>query len=333
VVLGHLQRRLGSPDGESPAEPFGAPDVLLSGLRVSTAGMAETKGAIENWVHSEGTAPAQIATVNLDFLALGQRNPAFMSVLHKSALVLADGMGVVWLSNLAGHPIPERVAGADLVTWLVDGGLDGARLFLLGSTPETVTRIQERAELAGGDVVGTATPLRSVFESDLQSSRIVDQINASGANVLLVALGPPLQEIWIERWLHRLEVKVAIGVGASLDFAAGTKPRAPMMWQRLGIEWLYRLLKEPRRLWKRYVRRDIPFFVSEAVRTVTSRRTSQDSVAPTMVHAVVEESRSSEDFFIRLDEDDYNLEGREDDPSLTIDLVERSTVRASAQKF
>jgi N-acetylglucosaminyldiphosphoundecaprenol N-acetyl-beta-D-mannosaminyltransferase len=295
--------------------------------------MAETKGAIENWVQSEGTVPAQIATVNLDFLALGKSNPAFMTVLQKSALVLADGMGVVWLSKLAGHPIPERVAGADLVTWLVDGGLENARLFLLGSTPETVTRIQARAERGGGNVVGTATPLRSVFESDVQSARIVDQINASEANILLLALGPPLQEIWIERWLHRLEVQVAIGVGASLDFAAGTRPRAPIVWQRLGIEWLYRLLREPRRLWKRYVRRDIPFFLTQACRAVMSRRSVQDRVAPTVVHPVLDEAKATDDLFIRLDADENDSEGRQDDPSLTIDLVERSTVRASAEKL
>jgi N-acetylglucosaminyldiphosphoundecaprenol N-acetyl-beta-D-mannosaminyltransferase len=331
VVLGHLDPIIGSTAGSS--EPVGAPNVVLSGLPVSTAGMSETKHAIQTWMASAGTAPVQIVTVNLDFLALAKHNPAFKSVLQKSALVLADGMGVVWLSKLAGCPIEERVAGADLVTWLVDGGLDDARLFLLGSTPETVQRIQERAERAGGRVVGTATPLRSVFESDLQSGRIVDQINASEANILLLALGPPLQEIWIERWLHRLEVQVAIGVGASLDFAAGSKPRAPIVWQRLGVEWLYRLLREPRRLWKRYIRRDIPFFLSEACRSLTTGRSAGVRSGPVAVHAVVDGPKTSEEFIIRLEEDDDDLEGRADDPSPTIDLVERSTARASAEKL
>jgi N-acetylglucosaminyldiphosphoundecaprenol N-acetyl-beta-D-mannosaminyltransferase len=307
-----------------------APDVVLSGLRISTAGMAETKDAIATWVASSERPPAQVATVNLDFLALAQHNPAFKTVLHKSALVLADGMGVVWLSKLAGRPIPERVAGADLVAWLIDGGIQDARLFLLGSTPETVTRIQERAARSGGKVVGSATPLRSVFESDLQSARMIDKINRTGANILLLALGPPLQEIWIERWLRRLEVEVAIGVGASLDFAAGTRPRAPEAWQRLGVEWLYRLLREPRRLWKRYIRRDIPFFVSEGLRGVVGRRSLASSVGPKAVFPVSPAADERDDLSVQADGQDGS-HVVDSDPSLTIDLTERSNVRASAE--
>ncbi|MEA2507782.1 MAG: N-acetylglucosaminyldiphosphoundecaprenol N-acetyl-beta-D-mannosaminyltransferase [Actinomycetota bacterium] len=313
------------------SDPMTAPDVVLSGLRISTAGMAETKLAIETWVASSQRPPAQIATVNLDFLALGERNPTFKTVLHKSALVLADGMGVVWLSKLAGCPIPERVAGADLVTWLVDGGIQDARLFLLGSTPETIDRIQARAARAGGNIVGSATPLRGVFESDLQSARIVDKINRSGANILLLALGPPLQEIWIERWLRRLEVEVAIGVGASLDFAAGTRPRAPEAWQRLGVEWLYRLLREPRRLWKRYIRRDIPFFVSEGWRSMVARRTLASGAAPQAVFPISPASGERDDLSVEADGQDGSRLAGSNDPSLTIDLSERSNVRASAE--
>lgn len=313
------------------SEGTGRPDVVLSGLRISTAGMAETHQAIEDWVASSRRPPAQIATVNLDFLALGERNPTFKTVLQKSALVVADGMGVVWLSKLAGRSIPERVAGADLVAWLVDGGVKDARLFLLGSTPETVVRIQDRAASAGGTVVGTATPLRSVFESDLQSAQIVDQVNQSGANILLVALGAPLQEIWIERHLHRLEVEVAMGVGASLDFAAGTTRRAPEAWQRWGAEWLYRLLREPRRLWKRYLRRDIPFFLSEGWRSLMTRRALGPELAPHAVQPLSDKPDEPHDLSVQQDGDDPRLRSGSDHSSLTIDLAERSTVRTSAE--
>jgi N-acetylglucosaminyldiphosphoundecaprenol N-acetyl-beta-D-mannosaminyltransferase len=290
--------------------------------------MAETKDAIKHWITSSQRPAAQIATVNLDFLALGERNPTFKNVLLNCELVLADGMGVVWLSKLAGRPIPERVAGADLVAWLVDGGIEDARLFLLGSTPEAVGRIRDRAQSNGGTVVGSATPLRSVFESDLQSARIVDQINQSNANVLLLALGPPLQEIWIERWLAHLEVEVAIGVGASLDFAAGTRPRAPLAWQRLGVEWLYRLLREPRRLWKRYLRRDVPFFVSEGLRSVITRREGLSRVVG--VRLLSHDADQGQAQLVPSDAES-DLHVSSDHSSLTIDLTDRSNVRASAE--
>lgn len=319
--MGHPYRIVDSSNDEGTGGPIWAPDVVLSGLSISTAGMAETVQAIEHWVTASQRPPAQIATVNLDFLALAERNPAFKAVLHNSALVVADGMGVVWLSKIAGTPIPERVAGADLVAWLVDGSIEDARLFLLGSTPEAIGRIRQRAESNGGRVVGSATPLRSVFESDLQSARIVDQINQSNANVLLLALGPPLQEIWIERWLHRLEVDVAIGVGASLDFAAGTRPRAPMAWQRLGVEWLYRLLREPRRLWKRYLRRDVPFFLWEGVRCVIARRLETPMIPGLAVHSLSHPTHQADEIFVQTSDDDHDGHRGSDHFSLTIDLT------------
>jgi hypothetical protein len=163
-----------------------------------------------------------------------------------------------------------------------------------------------------------------VFESDLQSARIVDQINQSDADVLLLALGPPLQEIWIERWLDRLEVEVAIGVGASLDFAAGTRPRAPIAWQRLGVEWLYRLLREPRRLWKRYLRRDVPFFVAEGWRSVMARREIALGSGLRSLPKHTHSSGESND----ADRDPHVVS---DHSSLTIDLTDRSNVRTSAE--
>jgi N-acetylglucosaminyldiphosphoundecaprenol N-acetyl-beta-D-mannosaminyltransferase len=249
--------------------PIHARYAEIDGLRIGRVRFREAQQAIREATHrSHAGRPFQIATVNVDFLAQARRDPEFRRALQDCSLAVADGKPVLWLSRRTGTPLPERVTGVDLTAWLLDGGVPSARLFLLGATPEVLDAARVRGEAHGTPVVGAASPDRAELTSLERSARLVTAINASGANVLLVALGAPLQETWIARWRPSLEVAVAIGVGCSLDVAAGALTRAPWRWQRFGLEWLYRLWKEPARLWRRYLLRDLPYLVSVATRTL-----------------------------------------------------------------
>jgi N-acetylglucosaminyldiphosphoundecaprenol N-acetyl-beta-D-mannosaminyltransferase len=193
----------------------------------------------------------QVATVNLDFLVRAQRHEALREVLARSDLNVADGMPVVWLSRLLGQPVPGRVAGADMAPLLVaEAAAAGVPVFLLGgehgAAGEAVDVLRRRhPDLR---VAGWHEPPRARIE-DMDNAGMVELIAASGARLLLVALGNPKQELWIDRYRDRLpDVSVAIGVGCVFDLWAGRSRRAPAWMQRAGLEWLHRLIAEPRRL-------------------------------------------------------------------------------------
>jgi N-acetylglucosaminyldiphosphoundecaprenol N-acetyl-beta-D-mannosaminyltransferase len=235
--------------------------------------LEDTKRAIQAAVEQGPRPPMHLVTVNLDHLALASQDTAFGDVIRGCELPVADGMGAVWLSRLQpeGPAVPERVTGATLTEWMVDGGMADASFFLLGSTTEVLDLLQARARSASARIAGTATPPRLVFQSAQLSLQLVRRINATRPDVLLVALGAPLQELWIDRWRDQLDVSVAMGVGGSFDMAAGLQRRSPEALQRMGLEWLYRLSREPRRLWQRYLLRDVPFLLHGFARFLTAR--------------------------------------------------------------
>ena len=215
----------------------------------------------------------QVATVNLDFLVKAQRMPELMSVLGRTELNVADGMPVVWLSRLVGQPVPTRVAGADLMPRLMtEAAAGGAGVFMLGGedgvAEEAAAWLAEHTP--GLNVTGWHEPPRTSLDA-LDDDAVVEMITSSGASVLLVALGNPKQELWIARNLHRLNgVSVAVGVGCVFDLWAGRVARAPAWMQRVGLEWTFRLLHEPRRLAGRYVD-DAIWLVVISMRTLMQR--------------------------------------------------------------
>jgi len=213
----------------------------------------------------------QVATANLDFLAIASVDREFRAVLGRSGLVLADGMPVLWLSRLLGEPLPARVAGSDLTAWIIAGGVPDARVFLLGAAQGVGERVAARARSNGVTIAGVLAPSPEVFASGAMSAQLANAINSSRADVLLVALGAPKQDMWIDAWAHKLDVSVAIGVGGSLDLLAGDSRRAPGWAHRAGLEWAFRLAADPVRLWRRYLLRDIPYLVSLTLRIAWKR--------------------------------------------------------------
>jgi exopolysaccharide biosynthesis WecB/TagA/CpsF family protein len=197
----------------------------------------------------------QVSTINLDFLARAQHDRGVMGIFRRTDLNLADGAPVVWLGRMLGVEMPGRVAGADLVPALLqDLSGCGSRVFLLGGEQGAAAAAGARLlEMYPGIVVaGTYEPPRTAI-GEMDNAGILRRIAEARADVLLVALGHPKQERWIDQHRDRLTVSVAIGVGCVFDLIAGRSRRAPKWMQAAGLEWLYRLAREPRRLLGRYV--------------------------------------------------------------------------------
>ena len=210
--------------------------------------MTETLDAIEGFVNQGGYH--QIATANVDFLVHALHNREYRENLCRCDLVVADGMPLVMASKILGTPLKERVAGSDMVPMLAARGY---RIFLLGASPEVSATAAHRLEELGAHIVGRYSgppiPLEN-FDND----RILAEIEEANPEILMVALGSPKQEIWLERNRHRLKVPVCIGVGGSLDFLAGTVNRAPVWMRESGLEWVHRIWTEPKRLAGRYLK-------------------------------------------------------------------------------
>ena len=240
---------------------MGQEHIALSGVRIDCVDLATAAARLASFV----AAPRfhHVVTVNLDYLRLGRADPEFRRLLNEADLAVADGMPLVWASRLRRDPLPERVTGNALVDECARlSAATGAGIFLLGAADGVAELAARRIALRypGAALAGTlAPPFRPLAPEEDEA--IVERINASGARILLVAFGAPRQDAWIARHRGTLAVRVAIGVGCALDVLAGNVPRAPAWMQRTGLEWLYRLGREPRRLWRRYVLEDMPMLV------------------------------------------------------------------------
>ena len=208
-----------------------------------------------------------VSTLNVDFLvnSLGYaftrpRHPELLNVLRSSDLVTADGFPIVWLSKIIGKPLKQRVTGSDLTPALAArAASEGLSLFLLGGGEGVAADAAKSLQLANPmlKIAGTSAPFINTAGPGLKDFAADDEavlklINSSGAAILLVGLGNPKQELWFNRNRHKLQVPVAIGVGGTFEFITGTVKRAPSWVQKLNLEWLFRIMQDPARLWRRY---------------------------------------------------------------------------------
>lgn len=204
------------------------------------------------------------ATVNVDFvvntycaLRATPRNPALARVLRRAELVIADGMPLVWLSRLIGTPLPERVTGADMVPLIAErAARDHVKLYFLGGKEEYTRSAAEilTKRYPGLEIAGIDTPFVRLDAPDAEETdrEICRKINESGASILLIGFGNPKQEIWVERNRANLKCGIAVGIGGTFNFIAGAVKRAPDWMRHSGTEWIFRIIQEPGRLWKRY---------------------------------------------------------------------------------
>ncbi len=200
----------------------------------------------------------QIGVVNAAKVVNMRRDPLLRDDVLRSDVIFADGMAIVWAGKLLGEPLPERVAGIDLMMGILDrGNTRGYRIFFLGAAANVLDKVVERvrAEFPGVVVAGCRD---GYFDAGAEEA-VASAIAASSADVLLVAMTSPKKEKFLSRWSEKMGVAVCHGVGGSFDVYSGMVQRAPQAWQRLGLEWLYRVKQEPRRLWRRYLVTNVLF--------------------------------------------------------------------------
>lgn len=231
-----------STPGPSPRVLFGTP---IDPLRIGEV-LERCRDAVER---DETLA---IGVVNAAKLVKMRDDALLRDSVVGSDLVLADGMSVVWASRLLGRPLPERVAGIDIFTELLGVAEEtGRSVYLLGAAQEVLDRLVERiGELHPQLRIAGA---RNGYFDEPEEESVADAIRESGADYLFVGITSPKKEKFLARWGRDLGVHVCHGVGGSFDVVAGKVRRAPRLWQKLGLEWFYRLLQEPRRMWKRYL--------------------------------------------------------------------------------
>jgi N-acetylglucosaminyldiphosphoundecaprenol N-acetyl-beta-D-mannosaminyltransferase len=213
----------------------------------------------QDFIESGGTH--QIITANVDFDMLAKTDTEFRDIINEASLCVADGMPLVWASKLLGSPLPERINGTNMVYALCrEGQKRHYRFFLLGAEPEVNACAAETLarEFPGIEIAGNYSPPFGPF-SEVENARIAQKVRDAKADILLVAMGPPKAQKWIAEHQKACQVPVAIGIGGALDFVAGKYKRAPVWMQDNGLEWFFRLCVDYKRLWRRYLLRDMPF--------------------------------------------------------------------------
>lgn len=208
-----------------------------------------------------------VVTPNSEILYMCRKQPELYPLLNGAALVLPDGIGVIYAGKLLKHPLKEKVAGIDFAVGLVEqAAARGDKLFLLGAKPGVAALAGEKLQekYPGLQIVGVHD---GYFQED---EPIVEEINQSGAVILFVCLGAPKQEQWMKNHMEQLtHVKLMAGLGGSLDVFAGAVKRAPDFWVKSGLEWLYRLLQEPKRFGRMC---KLPLFLFDALRMRIRRK-------------------------------------------------------------
>jgi N-acetylglucosaminyldiphosphoundecaprenol N-acetyl-beta-D-mannosaminyltransferase len=221
--------------------------VKILDVRVDRVTMQDTLNFVMSSI-SDGSYH-QIVTVNPEFVMKAQKNTLFRNILNEAELSLPDGIGIVLASKLLGKQVPERVTGVDTVERISElARNNGWRIFFLGAANGVAEQAANilRSKYPGIQIVGTFSGSPRIEDEEDICSRIID----AKPHILLVAYGAPNQDIWIARNQKKMQVPIAIGIGGTFDFIAGVSPRAPLLMQKAGMEWLYRLIREPWR-WKR----------------------------------------------------------------------------------
>lgn len=244
-----------------PVEILGVPIARLD----ARAALAEVERL------ADVAAPALVAYVNAHTLNLATRDHEYRRLLRSAALVLNDGAGVALAALMRGARFPENLNGSDFNPRILE--LAARRrwpVYFLGARPGVAARAAERmrARIPRLEVAGTRD---GYFERD-RDAEVAAAVRASGAAIVMVAMGNPLQERWLAANLGATGARLGVGVGAFFDFSAGVVPRAPAWMNRLGIEWVYRLYQEPRRMWRRYLVGNAEFVARAALDALRARR-------------------------------------------------------------
>lgn len=234
--------------------------VRVGALQLDPLNRADAIDAIVRLVR-EGRG-GTVFTPNVDHIVQAQHDAAFREAYDRTTLSLVDGTPVLWAARWLGTPLPEKLSGSDLFDPLIErAAREGFRVVLLGGGPGVAEKAADnlRQRLPTLQIVDTLAPRLGLTASDEERAS-VERLAQAKADLIFVCLGAPKQELFSDRNRHVLAPAVLVGFGAAVDFAAGTMPRAPAWMSRAGLEWAFRLGREPRRLAARYLLRDPEFF-------------------------------------------------------------------------
>lgn len=243
--------------------------IVILGVPIDNLNTDETIERIFSMIedYHKDERPRLVATVNVDFIVntltwgLNRtRHPELLDILRRADIVTADGTPIVWAGKLMGTPLKGRVTGADLTPALAkEAARLGKSVYFLGgrgnAARQAATVLKEQypdLKIAGIESPFVYTEGEAIADSEESDLQIVERINQSGTDILLIGFGNPKQELWFERNRNRLRVPVSIGIGGTYEFIAGTVGRAPIWMQKHGLEWIFRITQDPKRLWKRY---------------------------------------------------------------------------------
>jgi N-acetylglucosaminyldiphosphoundecaprenol N-acetyl-beta-D-mannosaminyltransferase len=230
--------------------------ISLFGCQIDNLTLHEAVQKVENFIEQGGTR--RYFAVNIHKIVSCRRSPEMRSIANRSDLVTADGQPIVWASRWFGRPLKSRVNGTDLMERLVDlASRKQYGIYLLGARAEVLQTMIERyrERFPGLRVVGS----RNGYWLDEEENSVVSAIREARPDILFVGISSPRKELFMDRNLTQMQVPFAMGVGGSFDVAAGLTLRAPLWMQRTGLEWFWRVLQEPGRMWKRYLLDGIQF--------------------------------------------------------------------------
>lgn len=204
--------------------------------------------------------PSYVVTPNVDHIVKLETDKEFQDVYKNADLILTDGTPLIWISKMKGNPIKEKISGSDFFPKICERAAEkGYSVFLLGAAEGVAAKAAEnlREKYKGLNIVGTYSPSYGFEKKDNEIKYIIKMINDVKPDILAVGLGAPKQEKFIYKYKNQLSVPISLAIGASIDFEAGNIKRAPKWMQKNGLEWFYRLCKEPKRMFKRYIIDDL----------------------------------------------------------------------------
>ncbi len=207
--------------------------------------------------------PSYVVTPNVDHIVKLENDKEFQEVYKNADLILTDGMPLIWISKIKGNPIKEKISGSDFFPKLCERAAEkGYSIFLLGAAEGVAAKAAKnlKEKYEGLNIVGTYSPSYGFEKKDDEIKMIIEIINKVKPDILAVGLGAPKQEKFLYKYKNDLNVPISLAIGASIDFEAGNINRAPKWMQNCGLEWFYRLCKEPKRMFKRYIVDDLRIF-------------------------------------------------------------------------
>lgn len=225
---------------------------------VNAVSMEESIAYIEDVIQNK--KPTQHVVINASKVNLIEKDFQLKKIIDSCELINADGSSIVWAAKKLGVPIKERVTGCDLFQELVKVAFEkGYKIYLFGAKEEVVTKVKTiyEKQYPGIQIVG----YRNGYFTEADEPEIVKNMAESGADMMFVAFSSPKKEYWVNKYIDQLNIPFVMGVGGSFDIVAGVTERAPKCWQDHGLEWLYRFIQEPRRMWRRYIIGNAQFVV------------------------------------------------------------------------